>query len=189
MKRTHILALLALLVCVLTAIGGYAALAQSDTQSSPMQVEVAEDGKRFVFGQDHLFSDGLPAYGTPFVTQGYIYPVGTLNGSNGVLEDGSAEFPDKVIGEWTCFGYMIGDGAHSTTGAWVVSTQIYAFNDSGATIVTTGFEIADLNQSMARAVTGGTGDYSAVRGEQVQELLGFTEQMGVNLRVEFELGA
>jgi hypothetical protein len=152
-------------------------------------IEVAEDGNRFVFTKERLFEDGMPQYGTPFVTQGYIYPVGTINGSNGVLADGSPEFPDKVIGEWTCYGWMIGDGGHTTTGEWVVSTQIYQFGEEygNAILVTDGFEIADLNVPVARAITSGTGEFQDVRGEQSQTLLGFTEQMGVNLTVEFQL--
>jgi hypothetical protein len=154
---------------------------------APLRVEVAEDGARFLFGKDYLFPDGLPAYGSPFVTQGYLYPEGTLNGSNGVLEDGSPEFPDKVIGEWTCYGYMIGEAGHATTGEWVVSTQIYKLYEQDALIVTNGFELADLNVPAARAITGGTGAFSNASGEQIQELLGFTEQMGVNLVVEFNI--
>jgi hypothetical protein len=175
--------LLALLAVILIAVGTYAALAQS--QPSSIRMEVAEDGNRFVFGQERLHEDGLPAYGTPFVTQGYIYPEGTLNGSNGVLPNGEPEFPDRVIGTWTCYGYMIGDGAHTTTGPWVVSTQVYAFENG--TVITDGFEIADLNTSVSRAITGGTGEFVNASGQQAQELLGFTEQMGVNLRVELQL--
>jgi hypothetical protein len=182
-QRLH--KVLVLVVFAVVALAGYAVMAQPS--SDTIRVEVAEDGARFVFGQDYLFPDGMPAYGSPFVTQGYIYPEGTLNGTNGVLEDGSPEFPDKVIGEWTCYGYMIGEGAHATTGEWVVSTQIYKLHEQDATIVTNGFEIADLNVPAARAITGGTGEFSAASGEQTQELLGFTEKMGVNLVVEFQL--
>jgi hypothetical protein len=172
-----------LLAAALVAASAYAALAQSE--SDIIRIEVAENGNRFVFGQERLHEDGMPAYGTPFVTQGYLYPEGTLNGSNGVLPNGEPEFPDQVLGTWTCYGYMIGDGAHTTTGTWVVSTQVYAFEDG--TIITDGFEIADLNTPVSRAITGGTGEFVSVSGEQVQELRGFTEQMGVNLVVEFHL--
>jgi hypothetical protein len=112
--------------------------------------------------------------------------VGTQNGTNGVLASGEPEFPDLVLGEWTCYGWMFGDGAHTTTGAWVVSTQIYQFED-GSTLITNGFEIADFETPVARAITGGTGEYSGVSGEMEQVLHGFTEQMGVNLTVEFDL--
>ncbi|MDN5932138.1 MAG: hypothetical protein L0I24_13910 [Pseudonocardia sp.] len=57
------------------------------------------------------------------LTQGYRCPEGTLDGTNGVNPDGTPDFPDQVIGEWLCRGYSIGDGAHTTDGAWVYTTQ------------------------------------------------------------------
>jgi hypothetical protein len=151
--------------------------------------EVAENGLRFIFDETPVHEDGMPAYGNPFVTEGYLYPAGTLNGSNGVLPDGSPEFPDKVIGTWICRGFMIGDGAHTTTGAWVTSTQTYNFGTGfGArTVVTDGYELADIGIPVTRAIVGGTGPYRGAQGEQTQTLLGFTEQMGVNLRVQLEI--
>lgn len=162
---------------------------QGDEAGKVMRFQVAEDGNRFVFTKERLFEDGMPQYGTPFVTQGYLYPEGTLNGTNGVLADGAPEFPDKVIGEWTCYGWMIGDGGHTTTGEWVVSTQIYKFNEEhgGGILVTDGFELADIEVPVARTITSGTGQFKHASGEQVQTLLGFTEQMGVNLTVELQL--
>jgi hypothetical protein len=125
------------------------------------------------------------------VTEGYIYPPGTLNGSNRVNPDGTPEFPDKVIGEWTCRGYFIGDGAHTTEGAWVFTTQLFAFGDdpdTGAeTIVVTGYEGAQVGQIVTGAITGGTGGYGAARGEADQKLLGFNNPqlatMGINKAV------
>lgn len=151
-----------------------------------MQFDVAEDGNRFVFLSENLHEDGMPDYGTPFVTRGYIYPAGTLNGSNGVLDNGEPEFPDLVLGTWTCYGWMIGEGMHTTSGEAVVSTQIYQFNDGG-TIVTDGFEIVETDVPYTRAISSGTGEYVGIIGEQVQTLMGFTDAMGVNLRVNFEL--
>lgn len=163
--------------------------AHASDYAEAIRFEVAEDGTRFVFSQERLFDDGMPQYGTPFVTQGYLYPVGTLNGTNGVLADGSPEFPDKVMGEWNCYGYMIGDGGHTETGKWVVSTQVYQFNEEydNAILITDGFELVDFNQPIARTITSGTGKFLGAVGEQVQTLLGFTEQMGVNLTVELQL--
>ena len=63
------------------------------------EFEVAEDPNRFVFDTAIVDANGMPAHGSTFITQGYIYPAGALNGSNGVLADGSPEFPDKVLGE------------------------------------------------------------------------------------------
>jgi hypothetical protein len=182
-RPTNLLIALAIAVLSLTAV--LVAAAQSPDNAAPLQVEVAEDGARFVFDDLNLYEDGMPAYGSAFVTQGYIYPAGTLNGSNGVLENGEPEFPELVLGEWTCYGWMIGEGARTETGEWVVSTQIYKFND-GSMIVTDGFEIADFDQPVTRAISSGTGEYRSASGEMVQVLRGFTDTMGVNLSVSFD---
>ena len=86
---------------------------------------------------------------------------GTLNGSNGVLPDGSPEFPEKVIGEWICHGWFIGDGAHTTSGPMVVTSQIYQLGgDYGdVTITSEGYEPSEINKEIKRAITGGTGQY------------------------------
>lgn len=131
----------------------------------------------------------MPAYGASFITQGYIYPENTLNGTNGVLEDGSPEFPDLVLGTWTCRGWLIGNGVYTEGEPWAVTTQIYQFGDveDGNIITTEGYELPDFNVPVARVITGGIGNYQFAQGEQSQELLGMSEDMGVNLRVEFRL--
>lgn len=179
---SHIISLVVLVLC-LGAVS--IASAGSGDEAQIMQVEVAEDGNRFVFDDLNLFEDGMPGYGSAFVTEGYIYPVGTLDGSNGVLANGEPEFPDQVLGTWTCYGWLIGDGAHTETGVWVISTQVYDFND-GSTLITDGFELADFDVPVTRAVTGGTGEYRSASGEMIQTLRGFTDAMGVNLSVEFQ---
>ncbi len=70
----------------------------------------------------------------------------------------------------------------------MISTQVYHFND-GSMIVTDGFELADFDVPVARAITGGTGEYRSASGEMVQTLRGFTDAMGVNLSVEFQFDA
>ncbi len=108
---------LALSISLLAGVNPSAAQDGPAVQPGTMVVEVAEDGNRFVFDDLNLFEDGMPGYGSAFVTQGYVYPVGTLNGSNGVLDNGEPEFPEQVLGTWTCYGWLIGDGAHTETGA------------------------------------------------------------------------
>lgn len=161
--------------------------------------EVAENGTRFSPDEGPVFDeDGFPAYGAAFITQGYLYPDGTLTcdtdgNCDGVLPDGSAEFPDAVIGEWTCWGYHVSDGAHTETGPIVATTQMFSFGDEpGAEMLTsTGYEYVDINTPFKRAVTGGTGVYRDAGGEQNQELLGLNngdkETFGVSLRVTFDL--
>ncbi|HEX5165674.1 MAG TPA: hypothetical protein VFV93_09785 [Thermomicrobiales bacterium] len=150
-----------------------------------VEFDISEDMTRFSFDADTTHEDGLPARGSAFITQGYLYPAGTLNGSNGVLPDGSPEFPELVLGEWTCYGYYVGDGAHTTTGAMVITTQVFNIGDGigGETIVTSGYEVADLNVAVARAITGGTGTYRNARGETSQQMLGLNATEGVVLRV------
>jgi hypothetical protein len=183
------------LLAIVTAGVAIASAADSDPGPRTIEVDIAEDGTRFVFDEAPVFGDGMPAHGNPFVTQGYIYPSGTLTDTNGVNPDGTPEFPDKVIGEWSCRGYFIADGAHTTEGAWVFTTQLLAFGDAadtGAeTIVVTGYEGAEPGTIVTGAITGGTGTYSTARGEAEQELLGFNNPdlptMGINKTVELEL--
>jgi hypothetical protein len=165
---------------------------QAKQQANIIAFDVAEDGSRFVFDETPVHEDGFPAYGGEFVTQGYLYPAGTLTSvsgpGSGVNADGSPEFPDQVVGTWTCYGVHIGDGAHTVTGPWVITTQMYDFGNSpgDTSLVTNGFELADLNVPFQRAVTGGTG-IGFERSEQTQTFLGFNESMGVSLQVSFQV--
>lgn len=156
-----------------------------------LRFDVAEDPSRFVFAPQPLHEDGMPAYGNSFVTQGYIYPEGTLSGTNGVLPDGSPEFPDQVLGEWTCRGWFVGDGAHTTTGPMVITTQVYNFGAElgDAMLTSEGAELVDIGVAIERAVSGGTGQYAGARGQANQTLLGFTEQLSVNLRFALTLAS
>jgi hypothetical protein len=186
-----------LAICGVTSGGVALAAASNGERHRPrtLEIDVAEDGTRFVIDETPVFDDGFPAYGNPFITQGYIYPAGTLTDSNGVNPDGSPEFPDKVIGEWSCQGYFIADGAHTTKGSWVFTTQLFAFGknaDTGRnTIVVTGYEGVEVGKIVTGSITGGTGRYATARGEADQELLGINNPelptMGVNKTVELEI--
>ncbi len=186
-----VLALLAILLVIgLTALAGPAAgQGTPDASAQTLEFDVAEDMARFVFDQSVAFEDGMPKHGSPFITQGYIYEAGTLSGSNGVLADGSPEFPDNVIGEWTCRGWFVGEGAHAKTGPMVITTQIYNFGEElgNETIVSEGYELADVGVEIERAITGGTGEYVGAEGEVKQTFLGFNASEGVNLTIEVEL--
>ena len=157
----------------------------------PKAFDVAEIGSRFV-PDDEPLVDGFPAYGNSFITQGYIYPAGTLQPCDGnagecqgVNPDGSPQWPELVIGTWTCFGWHVQDAANATSGASVVTTQIYEFSDTPGeiTFVSDGFELVFHDSSwIRRAVTGGTGPLSGVEGQVEQSFLGFPNaSVGVNL--------
>lgn len=168
---------------IATAIlaGGLALPAAAEQLQS---FDVAEDLSRFVMTGDHAHEDGSPAYGTPFITQGYIYPAGTLDGGvEGTLEDGSPAFPDLVIGVWTCDGYLVGDGMKTVTGDIVITRQIYQF-EGGDVLISQGSELADLDIPVTRAITGGTGDYADAGPALTQVLLGMSDGYGVRLQID-----
>lgn len=74
--------------------------------------DVAEDHTRFVFAPAPVQDDGQPAFGNPFVTQGFNCETGTLDGGlEGVNPGGSPVLSDEVIGTWTFDGHFVRDGA------------------------------------------------------------------------------
>ncbi len=156
-------------------------------QAEPlMAFDVAEDHTRIHMAAAPLHENGMPAHGNAFVSQGYIYPEGTLaDGTVGVLEDGSPAFPELVLGTWTCDGYFVGEGGNATTGVWIISRQTFAFNE-GATIVTQGTEIADIGEPNLRPVTGATGDFAEIEGGLIQTTLGFNDFWGLSATYTFE---
>lgn len=162
--------------------------------------EVAENGFKFGFDQGQpLDENGFPLYGNNFITQGYIYPKGTLKRDrdtglyNGVNPDGSAEFPDKVLGIWICRGWVLGDeGYNIETGPVVATTQIYDFHEIAGqfgkiTLVSDGTELIDENVPILRAVTGGTGPYKRAKGQVRQVLLGLNGTVGVTLKYQLQV--
>ncbi|WP_199910707.1 hypothetical protein [Loktanella sp. Alg231-35] len=146
--------------------------------------DVAEDISRFAFAEAPVFDDGMPAYGNAFITQGYVYPAGTLDGGlEGTLPNGKPAFPDFVIGTWTCDGYLVGDGMRTESGTIVITRQIIQFTD-GDLLITHGPELADVDVAVTRAVTGGTGDYADAPAEISQVMLGMSDGYGVRLQIE-----
>jgi hypothetical protein len=189
--------MMALIVAALALIAAIAVPIVSAGWSSSdgvkmVEFDVSEDMTRFIFNKDVAFEDGMPADGSSFITRGYLYPVGTLKGDgDGVNKDGSPQFPDKVIGEWICQGYMINDAGHAKSGVWVFSTQFFQVGSApGAeTIVSQGYELADVGVAVSRAITGGTGQFQDARGQGTQTMLGLNASEGVNLRVKLNVRA
>jgi hypothetical protein len=154
----------------------------SGAAQGTLTVEVTETGSRYVPDPSLSDADGNPTRGAYFVTEGYIYEAGTLTCADdvcdGVVYDEagvpSPEYPDAVLGTWTCYGVFTED-ATATSGAFVATTQIF---DLGAgagedVIITTGQEFVDVGLPISRVVVGGTGQYAGVDGVQTQTLIGF----------------
>ena len=198
-KPAWLAALVALGIVIL--IPGTVRGVQSAVLEKPetvIAVDVAQNMISFVPGQAPLHADGMPAYGNPFVIEGFLYPEGTLDASNGIVirqdEAGNPiaepEFPDKVIGRWTCRGWFVGDGLHTVDAPWAITTQLFAFGDGngGDLLVSEGYEIPfGLDVTIHRAITGGAGKFVTARGEQVQRLVGINATQAANFRIEFRL--
>ncbi len=163
-----------------------ACLAGSASADKLMAFDVAEDHTRFIFASTPVFDDGMPAFGNPFVTQGYIYPAGTLSdGEEGVLSDGSPAYPDLVLGTWTCDGWFVGEGMRTTEGTMLISRQVYEFDD-GDLLITQGPEGSENFVPVIRAVTGGAGAYDGINGQMTQVMLGMSDGFGVRLQIELD---
>lgn len=180
-----VLAAIVLLAIVVAVFQRGPAAADPGSGASPItfDFDVAEDGTRFLFDDAPLFDDGLPAAGNGFVTRGFIYADGTLGDHDGVVIDANGtavpEFPEAVIGTWTCWGSFINDAAHEGDDPWVVTTQLYEFDD-GSSLVSVGTELPQDAGTSVRAITGGTGDYAHVTGELEQTTNGHNGTDGVN---------
>lgn len=163
------------------------AISTAAQSGEPMkEFDVAEDLSRFVFAAAPVHDDGMPAFGNAFVTQGYIYPAGTLDGGvEGTKPDGSPAWPDLVLGTWTCDGFFVGDGGYTTTGNMVITRQVFEFSD-GSIIVTHGPELADVDVAILRPITGATGDYRNAGDVMEQTLLGMSDGYGVRFQFEID---
>lgn len=153
-----------------------------------LRFDVAEDGTSFAWDGSPALKNGMPDQATLYITQGYIYPEGTLNGSNGVLADGSPEFPDKVLGQWSCYGWYVGAGKPEQTAPWITS-HIFNLGESfgEVTLVSDGYSIDDLEVALERAIVGGTGPYAGATGVQMETNLGHNASNGLDIRYEIHL--
>ena len=172
-----------------------------------VRVEVAETGSRFVPDEHFVDAAGVPTRGNYFITEGYLYRPGTLTcadgACNGVIYDEQGnptpEFPDRVIGIWTCYGTHTEDAATATTGAVVVTTQVFDLGKAVVgdhTVVSNGHELIDVGVPVQRAIVGGTGRYNDAGGTQTQTLLGLNNPdlvldgvplFGVSLSVQLQM--
>lgn len=158
---------LALALLALLALPTAARLA-AQPRAEVLQLEIAEIPSRFApapFAFDP--KTGAHSHGNSFITQGYIYPAGTLRGGEGVNPDGTALYPDKVLGEWSCWG-LVGGGDVARP----MTTQVFQLGTGygNKTIVTNGYEVLD-GTAYRRAIVGGTGPYAGASGEQTQTFL------------------
>ena len=126
--------------------------------------------------------DTQPERGSFFVTEGRLFPEGTIQG------DGADFDPNRSghIGVWFCRGtHLVAASEIPAAALWVNSAQLFIIGRQGKEqIATEGVEGAG---TVTRIITGGAGNFVGFVGEQRQTFLGFNATGGVNLRVTFIL--
>jgi hypothetical protein len=186
--RRRAVAALALAVAALSSTSGLQASDDRHDRTPStivFTIDVAEDFSQFVPTKVRP-EDTQPERGAFFVTEGRIFPAGTIP------KGGTPEAPNSfdpngagAIGTWFCRGTHLVSGALFPVTARAVHTgQLYLMPNERKSISTEGVEGAGAT---VRPVTGGTGPFAGYTGEQRQELLGFNASGGVNLRVTFVL--
>jgi hypothetical protein len=123
-----------------------------------------------------------PERGSFFVTEGRVFPAGTIQG------DGSGFHPSQSghIGVWICRGtHLVAASQIPAASWWVSSAQLFVLGRQGKEqLASDGIE---GKGTVTRIVTGGAGNFAGWTGEQTQTFLGFNPTGGVNLRVTFKL--
>jgi hypothetical protein len=123
-----------------------------------------------------------PERGSFFVTEGRIFPAGTIDG------DGATFDPNQRghIGIWICRGtHLVAANEIPAAPLWVDTAQLFVLGRQGKEQLAS--EGVEGGGTVTRIVTGGTGNYAGWVGEQRQTFLGFNPTGGVNLRVTFIL--
>ena len=123
-----------------------------------------------------------PERGSFFVTEGRVFPAGTIEGDG----FGFNPYRSGHIGVWICRGTHLVSAAEIPAAPWwVTSAQLFVLGRQGKEHIAT--EGIEGSGTVTRIVTGGAGNYVGFVGEQRQTFLGFNSTGGVNLRVTFVL--
>lgn len=138
--------------------------------------DVSCNGLTFRFG---TAEPPNPLYaGQTFLVRGYIYPAGTFTENDingGINANGTSQWPDLLLGQWTCRGWAVNPTA--------VTTQTFDFGDDQ--LVTDSHENINPAEVNVRPTTGGTGAYSHVRGESYQWVVGQNASGAPNFVFQF----
>jgi len=177
--KTRFLAGLLLLAGAATATTPAVAGGPRDPNTFVFSVDVAEDFTRFVFTP--VTPGAAPERGATFITEGALFPAGTIPDDPTDFDPGKA----GSTGKWICSGtHLVAASEIPAASVWVVTDQLYQLPGQEQMLTTSGTEGGTLS---IRAVTGGTGAFKGWIGEQRQRFLGFNKTGGVNLRVTFRL--
>lgn len=103
-------------------------------------------------------TDTEPTRGACFITEGNIYPAGTIQGDGASFDPNS----EGAIGRWFCRGtHLVRASEIPAAPLWVDTAQTYYLPSDRHSLVTDGLEGSG---TMLRAVTGGTGQFRGYLG-------------------------
>jgi hypothetical protein len=156
--------------------------ARNDVEVIEFTVDVAEDLNGKFVPTLVKPEDTQPERGSFFVTEGRIFPAGTIQGDGADFDP----YRSGHVGVWICRGTHLVSASEIPAAQWWVDTaQIFVLGRQARDqLATEGIEGAG---TVTRIVTGGTGNFAGWAGEQRQTFLGFNATGGVNLRVTFTL--
>lgn len=127
-------------------------------------------------------TDTQPERGSFFVTEGRVFPAGTIKGDGADFDP----YQRGHIGVWFCRGtHLVAASEIPAAPLWVDSAQLYILGRQGKEQLST--EGLEGSGTVTRIVTGGAGNFAGWTGEQKQTFLGVNATGGVNLRVTFIL--
>ena len=126
--------------------------------------------------------DTQPERGAFYITGGRLFPGGTIQGDGAEFNPGRSGH----VGIWISRGTRLVSASEMATATWWASTaQLFVLGRQAREQLAS--EGLEGSGTIARIVTGGTGNYAGFVGEQHQTVLGFNLTGGVNLRVTFVL--
>jgi hypothetical protein len=156
--------------------------AASAADQTQVVLDVAVDGRTWGFNRSGVGQTGV-VRGDTFVVNGKIFPGGSIpsGDTTGALSPDS----DGSIGTLICRGLFVVNAADLSNGVNISQASDQQFYlDEGNGLVTQGVE---GTVAVMRAVIGGTGQYSGAIGQVSEEVLGWNETGGLNLRFTFNL--
>lgn len=182
-RRTALLATVVSAVVLPTAA---AQAQQPDAASKPSDVieftvDVAEDLTRAVPTLVRP-DDTQPERGTFYVTEGRVFPGGTIEGDGADFNPGRSGH----VGVWLSRGtHLVAAAEIPAAPLWAHTSQLFVLGRQGTEqIASEGVEGAG---TLTRAVTGGAGNYVGFIGVQRSTFLGVNATGGANFRVTFTL--
>jgi hypothetical protein len=136
--------------------------------------DVAIDVKTLSLNNNDPAAKGNPLRGSTFIVYGKIFPAGTIPSGVSSFDPNQA----GSIGTWICRGVFVADFAdiftNKTAQLAFHTTQLFLLPDDQMMVSTEGFE-GNVGVNTHRVVTGGTGLFRGVTGEELQEVIGVNQ--------------